>query len=220
MTKRITILTMSVLLVGSAALAEDQVNPASTHANEANVTRGVYESPLNVTARTGVLGFKDTADSNTSRILEGLSLNWNLTNMSTMDIPLQLGFEAGLLFSHLGSVGSNFIGTNGNGTGSSSAINTAVFPLTFVLGFKPNYSSLLALNLGTNAIYQNNSSTMNVGRPGASGTGSSTEFFPSIGFTAGYSLARFIGLTLRGDYIPTPVSNMFTASLGATFPLA
>lgn len=214
MQKVLSCLMLSAALVGSsAAWAQDE---GVSERSVSEISRGVFQSPLTISPRVGSLGFRDGNNAYTSRIVEGITLNWNPTEGYRIG-GVNLGIESGLLFSHLGSAGSNFIGQNDQfGLGA----NAFLIPLDIVAGYHINDNVLVALNFGANAIYRSISNQMTFGRASDAGTGSSTEFFPNVGFNVGWSLGPSVGLSFRGDYIPVPNTSMYTATLGATFALA
>jgi len=193
-------------------------NTTTTESNE--VTRGVFGSPFTVTPAVGALGFQDPTGTYTSRITEGLLLNFDAGSaiMRGSSGQIKLGLESGLLYSHLGSSGSNFFGSNA-GVQNQESANSFLVPIELTAGYALTDSFLATLNLGTNMLYRSIPGSMLVGRSDNTG-GTSVDFFPSAGLELGWTAGSVVGIKLRGDYIPTPLDDMFTATLGATFALA
>jgi hypothetical protein len=218
MLKSIGCLILTFALAGSVVHAADTDQGMTSQAQaSAGEGRKVYESPLNISPAVGVLGFQDGAGSYTSRLSEGLMVNWNIAGLIPDLKGANLGVEVGLAHSHVGAPSSNFIGRNASSGGITGA-NAFLIPINATLGakFGRGYTDL---HFGMDALYRSVANSMNVGR-GDGTNASSTDLFPDVGITLGWEATRVIGVTVRGDYIPTPGNDMFSATLGATFPLA
>ena len=213
MQKVFSCLLLSAALIGSAAWAQDE---GVTERSVSEITKGVFDSPLTISPRIGSLGFRGGNNAYTSKMVAGVTLDWLPSETFKMG-GVAFGIESGLLLSHLGTPGSDFVGQN-NATGSGA--NSFLIPLDLVAGYHVTDNLFASLNFGANAIYRSVSNQMLFGRASDVRTGSSTEFFPNVGFNVGWSLGKAVGLSLRGDYIPVPNTSMYTATLGATFPLA
>lgn len=198
--------------------AQDEVAPTTT-AESREVMKGVYERTFSLTPRVGALGYQDGDLNYTSRIIEGFTANLNLAGVMTTPENWNVGLESGLLYSHVGSPTSNFFGSNA-GVDSTPGANSFLVPMNIALGYKPMDKFLIALNLGTNLVYRSIPGSMHFGRGSDTGDGNEIDFFPSTGLLAGWTLGRDVALSLRGDYIPTPADDMFTATLGATIGIA
>ncbi len=213
------ILMKSVFLVASVvsmtAMAEEGVTPSST-AEQAQLTKGVFDQNFVVTPRLGILGYGDSNQNYTSRALAGFNLDYNLTNLMSMPTNWVLGLETAFLYTHTGSAGSNFFGTN-SVTETIPGANSFMVPLTAALGYKPTDKTLVSLNLGPSLFYRSIGQSMYFGRAGDTSSGSAVDFFPDLGLSAGWAVSPNVGLSLRGDLIPTPGQDMFMATVGATF---
>jgi hypothetical protein len=214
MQKVIGCLLLSAVLLSSNAWAQEE---ARTEAEATEVTRGVFESPFIVSGSAGALGFTDGTDNYTSRFITGVTVNWHPSEAFQLG-GFHFGAETGLLYSHLGGGGSNFIGqdsTQGVGLGA----NAFVFPLNLTAGYSITDDLSLTGHAGADLIYRSIANSMLLGRADT-GIGSTADFFPAIGLAAAWSISKGFALTLRGDYIGVPARDNYTATLGASFPLA
>ncbi len=200
---------------GATAWAQD-TGGATTTARAPEVTQGAYDSAVEVTPRVGAIGFENSNNVYDSRIAEGIDLGWNLGGMVPEVRPFVLGITSGVLFSHIGAADSNFLGMNSvsNNTGT----NAFVVPLEATFGYKFTDSTMASLLLGASGIYRSDNTQMLLGRADGTG-GSSFDVFPTAGLALGLDL-KSVGVTVRGDYIPTPIQDSFTATIGLTIPLA
>jgi hypothetical protein len=191
----------------------------TTTAQASEVTRGVFASPFTVTPAVGALGYQALNGDYTSRITTGILMDFDI-GAATFTGPshAKLGLQTGLLFSHLGSPGSNFFGANAAVPVQDNA-NAFTVPIEATAGWAVSDTFETSLLFGANMLYRSTPSSMIVGRNDLS-TGSRVDFFPSLGLQGGWALGSAAALTVRGDYIPTPKDDMFTATIGATFPLA
>lgn len=217
MHKVLVSLIAAVALTTTAALAQDaQYEGGRTEREATEVTRGVYDSPLTVSPRAGIFGFADGTNNYTSRLLSGFDLNLNLMPfMRTANV----GIGSGLMYSHTGATGSNFFGANSAG-GDNAGANTFLIPIHAFANARMGEKVVGGIQLGTTAVYRSISSSMALGRTVDTSGASSTEFFPSLGLNVGWEVNKSVAVALRGDYIITPGSDLFTATLGATFPIA
>ncbi len=206
------------IAMAQGAWAQDEMTPTTT-AESSEVTKGVYDRFFRLSPRVGVLGYQDGAASYTSRIVEGVTADFDLAGLVTMPSSWNLGVESGILYSHTGSPGANFFGSDApNNTVAGS--NSFLVPMYLSTGYRPSDNLLVAVNLGASMLYRSVAGAMTIGRTGDGTLSSQTDFFPSVGLNTGWALGKSVALSLRGDYIPTPADDMFTATLGATFGVA
>jgi hypothetical protein len=208
MAKSILALFLFAIFSGSAALAQEV---GRVEAEETTVSRGVFESPFLLSPSVGALGFESGQQQYTSRITEGVRLAFNSGRGLG---PTKVGLETGFLYSHLGASNSGFFGSSDSGA-SGAGSNMFLFPLNLMFGMSVTDNATVAAFAGTAAIYRSDAGSMTLGRTDVGGT-SSTDFFPSVGLSGNWGVTRNVALTLRGDYIPTPASDLFTATVGAT----
>ena len=212
---------ISSTLIGITAQAQEENSTEGgvTERPLSEVTKGVFQSPLTISGNLGMIGFQDGSNQYTSRDLAGVTLAYKIPESLVHFPGINLGAETGFLYSHIGAVGSDFFGKNSTettGTGS----NSFLLPLNVIAGINVTDRVQVAGHVGTDLIYRSVSNTITLGRGSDSSTGSSGEFFPAVGINAGWAVSKSMALTLRTDYIFTPATDIFTASLGATFPLA
>ncbi len=215
MTKAMTSLLLCAALVGSTALAQDETETRSEREME-DVTRGVYQSPLSLGLRAGVWGFQDSTGDYDARGTLGINFLWNLSGAIAPRSKMLYGLETGLIYSHIGAPDANFVGTDSDLAGADT--NAFSIPMNIAVGYNWSDRFLTALHGGAALIYRSNTNSMVLGRNDGSAD-DSVDVFPAIGANFGYSLSQNVGLSLRGDYIPTPVDDVYTVSLGATFGL-
>ena len=204
-------------VLSASAFAEEQVAPTST-VEQTEVTKGLYDQVLRVTPRVGVLGYGDANRNYTSRNLLGLTVDIGMSNLMEMPQSWKMGLEGGFLYSHTGSPGSNFFGSNAD-VSTTAGSNSFLVPVHLAVGYKPTDKTLVALNLGTSLLYRSIGSSMAIGRSGDTDNGSVFEALPSVGLNFGWEASRNIGFSVRGDYIPVPAQDLFTATVGATIGL-
>jgi hypothetical protein len=218
MRKLLPSIFLSMIVLAQVAWAQEDIAPTTT-AESQEVMRGVYDKSFRVTPRVGVLGYQDGSQQYTSRILGGFTADVNLAGLVPTPENWNFGLESGLLYSHTGSAGANFFGTD-SPSNVTPGSNSFLVPIYLTMGYKPTDSFLIALNVGSNLVYRSIASSMIFGRGSDVGGSNQVDFFPSVGLNTGWSLSRAVALSLRGDYIPTPADDMFTATLGATFGIA
>jgi hypothetical protein len=217
MQKVLVCLITTAALMATAAWAQEGVYEGGRTEREATeATRGVYESPLTISPQVGVFGFADGTNSYTSRVVEGFTLDLNVMPFMR---TAHAGIRSGLLFSHIGAAGSNFFGAN-SPDGNNAGANTFLIPIELFANGRVAEKVVAGLQFGTTAVYRSISTSMNTGRAVDTSAASSTEFFPSLGLNVGWEVSKSVAVALRGDYMITPGSDMFTTSLGATFPIA
>lgn len=212
-----------VLAITSTALAQDQVTPEApvTTAQQAEVTKGVFDKNVSVTPRVGVVGYGDGNNNYTSRIMEGFTADGNLASLVTLPNMWSLGVESGFLYSHTGAPGSNFFGSSAPIPATTlTGSNSFLVPMYATFGYKPTDKTLVSLDVGADMFYRSIGNSITFGRAGDTSTGSSVDFFPGAALNLGWAVSSNVGLSLRGDYIPTPAKDMFTTTLGATIGIA
>jgi hypothetical protein len=69
-------------------------------------------------------------------------------------------------------------------------------------------------------VYRSMGNAMLLGRAGDASSSGAFDFLPSIGLSGGMELSRQVALNLKGDWILAPGSDLFTATVGATFGIA
>ncbi len=195
--------------------SQDETSPMST-AESSEITKNVYSKAWNLTPRFGVIGYQDGNLNYTSRALGGMTTNINLASVLPFTNLWNIGLETGLLYTHAGSAGSNFFGTNVAGSGVSTGSNSFIVPINLSLGYQIMDNLFFAVNAGPQLIYRSVPSTMHFGRDSDLASANQIDFFPGLGANIGWEVSKNVALSLRGDFIPTPSIGMFTTTLGAT----
>lgn len=214
-------LMLTAFLASTASLAQTEGR------SEAQAGGGGKESsftsPFSVRPHAGVLAFKDASGEETGRALGGFIAELNGSDafkntLGDIGVTPQVGFQTGLLYSHLGAVGSDAFGASSPG-GPGADANTYQVPMNIVLGgsFAQN-RALATIHTGANLIVRSDPNSMQLGRAN-NPDGTTADFFPNLGGDLGYSLGRNVGLVLRGDYTFTPDDDIFTGTLGAVISL-
>lgn len=179
--------------------------------------RGVYGHSVQITPQVGAMGFANANSTYDSRLVTGATVDFAAVPLLTSATRGMFGLESGFLLSHIGTANGTFVGKSDPGDSSTGA-NMWTVPIQLVAGVHVWDSVAFNARLGTHLLHRSENSTMLIGRSDEA-AGSSTEFLPSAGVSAGFSLGKSVGITIRGDYIPTPALDMYMATLGATIPL-
>lgn len=219
MHKLIAISVLSAALVGSTAFSQyEEGGRVEREAEE--VTKGAFASPFHVVPRVGALGYQESTGDYATRITEGITLQYNISNAWRRDEnpPVVIGIESGLLYSHIGGPSANFLGSTDEGDVQGGA-NSFLVPMNLVAGYRMGDSFSISALVGANLLYKSIGNSMILGREGDGSADDQTELFPGAGLNFGWGASNSVALSLRGDYIPTPADDMFTATLGATFGL-
>lgn len=209
-------LALSLTMMASSAWALTETSTAE--GTGIDTLTGPNDADLSITPQLGVFGYSDASGNYTSRFSEGLTLTWLSEGVSS-DPYLYFGLNAGIIHSHMGATSADFFGSQDDGLAGSDS-NALIFPLEVALGYKLTDTFVLSGLAGINMIYLTNSTGTNLGRGDFGKADGDFEVFPSLGVYAGWEVSRVTALGIRGDYIPTPNDDMFTAALGATFALA
>lgn len=218
--KKILTMAISTLLVwASVAAAEDRETPGVTTGEAAEMTQGLFDRAWTVTPRVGLFGFQDNRGSYASRITEGFTTNYSLANLIGTPMGLDVGVESGLLYSHIGSPGSNAFGTNAP-VRTTQGANAFIVPVNATVGYKFADRWVASMNVGASVFHRSVGNSMTLGRTGDLNFGGSTDVFPNVGLNIGWALSKSVGLSLRGDLIPAPAKTMYTTTLGAVIGIS
>ena len=177
-----------------------------------------FESAFSITPQVGTFGYEAGNQAYNSRILEGITANFNLASLFNPAPGWNIGLVSGVLYSHVGSPDANFFGAN-SGSQLTEGANMYLVPILAQIGYKPTDSSMIALDLGAQLVDRSMGTSMSLGRPGDATTASAVDFFPSAGLDLGWEVARQVALNLRGDAIPMPSAVGFDATIGLTIGL-
>jgi hypothetical protein len=217
--KGIGLLTTSALL-GTSAYAQQEFDDEMAPVVEVDVVDvGIYQSAVQLTPRIGTLGYENENQDYDARITQGIGFRWNPAATADILGPVALGIDTGFLYSHLAEPDANFFGAGGE-EGISGA-NAWIFPAQVVGGVTLFENLHIAGLAGAHAIYRSAEGSMLINE-GDTGTDDSFNLVPAFGLEAGWEVSDVVALGIRGDWMPTGtgVDDLFTATLGATFPLA
>jgi len=218
--KKILTMAISTLFVwASVASAEDREAPGVTTGEAAEMTQGLFDRAWTVTPRVGLFGFQDNLGNYASRMTEGFTTRYSLANLVGTPMGFDVGVESGLLYSHIGSPGSNVLGTNPP-VRTTQGANTFIVPVNATVGYKFADRWIASMNVGASVLHRSVSNSMVLGRASDLNLGGSTDVFPNIGVNIGWALSKSLGLSLRGDLIPTPAKTMYTTTLGAVIGIS
>lgn len=242
----ITSVMLSAVLVGTAAWAQDDYGTSATNdqstAGQAGqtgdvsgvttttaeeVTRGMLrDEVVGIKPQVGIMAYTDAANNSTSRIAEGLTLEWNATGSIASMMGTEGGLKnwyigpvTGLVYSHLGAPSSNFFGTSPNSGVSGGGANFFFVPVNLKIGYNMGEKFRLAAHGGGNVTYRSEANSLNLGSTSSSGTLSVWRMYPNIGGDIEYSIGRNVALIARPDVTLTPGNSLFVGTLGISAAL-
>jgi hypothetical protein len=159
------------------------------------------------------------ADESTSRAAFGFTVEMNA--MSAIDKNLKqwyLGPVTGLIYSHLGSPGSNFFGTDAP-TNNNAGANFFLVPVNLKLGYTFGRDFRVAAHGGGNLIYRSIPSSMVLDSGDAALNDDEFKMYPNVGADFEFGLGKNVALLLRPDWTLAPENDVFTGTLAIAIPL-
>jgi hypothetical protein len=187
---------------------------------------GLMDEVVGIKPQVGVLNYRDVGGRVGNRGTVGFTAEMNaastVANITGMDglKTLYLGPSTGFFYSHLGSTGSNFWGTDGNdsaGLGSAGS-NLFFVPVNAKIG--TNIGPFrFAVHGGANLFYRSVANTIALGVSPDTNTDSSWSFLPNVGADIELGATNAIALILRPDLTFGGSNRVWSASLGASIPL-
>ncbi|MEO5971413.1 MAG: hypothetical protein ABIQ95_15925 [Bdellovibrionia bacterium] len=224
MQKILTAIMLSTWLVGSSALAAEDPyysdQPMTTTGRVKDVEGGLRNEVVGIKPQVGALVFSDQRGNTNSRIVEGFTVDGNMSNMINKDWSnLFIGPSVGVLFSHLGDPTANFLGMHPdpNSTTGGGGANLLIIPANVKVGYNIMDNLRLAAHGGGNVLYRSLISSMNLGDT-TTDTGSGWSLFPNIGADAELGLGKNVALMLRPDWTVTPGATVFSGTVALNFP--
>jgi hypothetical protein len=207
------------LLSAMPALAVDDDALGTTEAYESQAGDGyLRREAVSIKPQVGVIAYSDVLGQDTSRGAAGLAVDANVTNWFTSDpTNFYVGPSTGVIYSHLGSPDSNFIGTDSSTTFQSSA-NLLIIPGDVKVGYTFGDAFRLAVHGGGNVIYRSVASSMLLGDSSLE-SGSDWSIFPNAGIDVEMGLSENVALTLRPDVTFTSGDELFSGMLALGFTL-
>jgi hypothetical protein len=159
------------------------------------------------------LAFQDAQGDSTTRGAIGLHYDINMSNLvSSVSERLYFGPSFGGLYSHIGSVGSNFIATNSNGTDGNGGANLVEIPLDLKLGYNFMDNLRISAHGGGTLLYRSIADAVQI--DSSTSSASNWKIYPAVGGDVEMALGGRVTLDLRPDVTLTPINTLFTGALG------
>jgi hypothetical protein len=178
------------------------------------------DEALGIRPQLGAVIFEDVLGNDTSRAVYGLTIDWNLV-ATFSDHPRARSFYAGpttgLIFSHLGAPGSNFLGADADVDFGRGA-NLLLVPLNarFAYNFSANFR--MGAHGGANLVYRSERNAIALGKD-AVGLEEAWDFFPNVGVDVEVGIGRNAALMLRPDLTITSEENLIVGTLALVLPI-
>ncbi|MCM2323464.1 MAG: hypothetical protein NDJ90_09405 [Oligoflexia bacterium] len=204
--------------LGVAYAQEDET--AATTAEAREVTRGYLKNEaFGVKPQVGVIAFKDATGDSTGRLAEGINLEWNTTRLFGMDQKFYMGPVTGMIFSHLGSASSNFVGTDPDRRASDAGANLLIIPANLKVGYNLSDRYRISVHGGGNLTYRSVANSMRLGSKTSAGNDDVWRIYPNVGGDVEIAFSRNALLLLRPDLTITPGDEIFTGTVGVGISL-
>jgi hypothetical protein len=168
----------------------------------------------------GLIALDDLSGDGNTRAVGGVILEANLLGRAkTEGGKPYFGPAVGLLYSHLGSPGGDFFGTN-SPSGNDRGTHLLILPINAKVGYTFSDVARLSLHGGATALYNNVSrqSAAAVGGP-LSTSDSSWSARPNVGLDLEFGVGRNVGILLRPDWMFLDGRSAFTGTIGLDIPL-
>jgi hypothetical protein len=189
----------------------------SSTASKGDVTRGALSNGVVAfQPQVGAMAIKDSFGNNTSRGALGLTADMNLASAISKDLGhFFIGPATGAIYSHIGSPGSNFVGTSPDNPGVSDGANLLLLPANLKLGYALTDNFRISARGGGNVIYRSVGNSLNLGSSSAAlGSDSGWRIFPNVGGDVEIGFGQNVSLMLRPDVTFTPGDNIYTGTIG------
>lgn len=199
--------------IGEAGTADETVTV--TRREEREISRGpLKDESFGIKPLVGVVAFDEAATGDdTSRGAVGLLFDWNFLSGT----HAFFGPQFGGIYSHLGSPGSNFFGSDGGA--AQTGANLLQLPANLKLGANIGDRFRVALHGGANFVYRSINASMNLGRDADNTLSDNWSVFPNLGGDVEFGLGKSVSLMLRPDWTFTPGDDFFTGSVSLGIPL-
>ncbi len=160
--------------------------------------------------KPGPSRFKGDVDS---RGMVGVTVDLNIFRLVEEDWRrFYGGLSTGVLASHVGASGANFVGLGDAGGGG----NLLVIPMNLKLGYNVNEAFRVSMRGGANWIYRSVGNQFNLGDQGKT-TSSDWTPYPNVGMD--FEFGNQVALLVRPDFTLTPEDEIFTGTLALSIPL-
>jgi hypothetical protein len=173
---------------------------------------------VGIRPQVGTLVFDDVNGDSAARAAYGLTVDVNLASAINENLMhWYLGPSTGAIYSHLGSPGAGFFGTD-QGSGLSGGANLLLIPANLKVGYNFNDYFRVAAHGGGNVVYRSIANSMFLSTSSVGG-GSDWTIFPNVGADVEVGLGRNLALTLRPDVTITPENDILAATLALAIPI-
>lgn len=231
---RKTLITLALFtaFAGTAAWAQDYTGDTDSSGRtvrRAEDVEGKYmkDEIVGIKPQTGVMAFNgDTLGDSDSRIIYGLTADWNLVStIFPEDESMKswfVGPSTGVLYSNLGGPGSDFFASTDNPGDGASVL---VIPANLKVGYNVGRDVRLSAHGGANFVYRDKVGTagttpeggaaLRLGATDSAPGESDTTIFPNVGADFEFSLGSGIGLLLRPDAtLVKDDTDLYTGTIG------
>jgi hypothetical protein len=184
--------------------------------NAENMDRGALSAEaFSIKPEVGVMRYSNTTDgSSSTRGAAGLDIEFNLARFMSAGSPLYTGIQTGVVYSHMGSAGAGFFGTNSGISSTDPGANMLLIPANLKVGWNATDRMRISGHGGGNLIYRSVANAADFGGNNSGGANSVWRIFPTVGGDLDLGLAPGVSLMLRPDVTLTPGSTLFTGTLG------
>ena len=215
-----TVSIAALLALSQAAFAADDTKMGTSRTYEQDQAGGYLRSEkVAVKPQVGVVAYSDILGQNTARGATGLAVDANVIKWAMPEqTNFYLGPSSGVIYSHLGSPSSNFVGTNSD-IGVQSDANLLMIPVDLKGGYTFGDNFRLAVHAGGNVVYRSVASSLNLGTS-STDPGYIWSFFPNTGVDVEVALGNNMELSLRPDMTFTPGNQIFSGMLALGFSLS
>ncbi len=208
--------TKEVTKTQEAGKAGDETLGVSEKRAEDVDRRGMTTEVFGIKPQFGVLDYKTQTGATETRAAIGATFEWNFANtLSHNTTRWYVGPVTGLIYSHIGNNGANFVGSGD----ASGGANLTQIPLNLKVGYAFSDAFRLSLRGGGNVIYRSAVETVAIGNTLTTVSGSSWNIYPNVGADVEFGLGKNVTLMLRPDFTLTSNNNMFTGTIGIAFPV-
>ncbi len=210
---------LSTLLIASGLAMSATVWAADTNTSSATApdtqSHSLRTATLGVSPQVGVMAYKGTNGSYSTRSLAGLAVDGNIgksvfgDNESTRD--LYLGVTTGVFYSRVGSTSANFFGSEDQNDQTSTSI--VIIPTDVKIGYFLSDAVRVAVHGGGNLIYSNAGQAQSLG---LSGNGdSSWKYYLNAGADLDVALSTRVSVVARPDFTFVKTGEaLFSGTLG------
>lgn len=175
----------------------DSIAPTSTQA-QADVLDGyLKDETLSLRPELGVVAYKDSSYNETSRVAEGIGIEWNAIHALRIDPSWYVGISSGTIYSNLGDSHLLFI------------------PVNMKEGYNFTDHFRLSVHGGGNVIYRSVAGAINLSTGGDLGrTDSVWRIYPNLGADLDIAFAKNLSMFIRPDFTLAPSGSIFVGAVG------